>query len=567
MRTLGWRASPSAVIGLLLFGLCLGVYISGLPPSITWNNTATDSGDLATAVEVLGVPHPPGYPTYVLFGRLFNFLPVGDTAFRLNVMSAVAGAGAVAATFYAGRFLVRLAAPEGPAFATGGGEADLSSGGRPHDSPVEYLPAVVGALALAFAPIFWSQSIVTEVYSLNALFAAVIAAIALSWLWELRVGRSTSMVKPLLLSFIFGVGMGNHLTLAAIAMPLLLLGALRVPSRRFKTWGTMALGALVGLGVYAYLPIAAAGTPPVNWGGADSWSGFTWTVTGGFYRDFVFGLPLAEWDDRLLAWVDLMLDQFAPGLMAALAGAWLLWRRDRLLAGALWLTFLSVSAYATFYETGDSFVFLIPALLMIALWISLGVRSLVDELAVPLIAGSRFVRFVPWTIGVFAVVMALAVPGLSVLRNYPSSGGFELDLSRDTAARAYGEEVFQQVEPDAVVMTHPDASVFSLWYRKYVVEQDSEVLLVGRNFLQFDWYLDGLRSRHPGLIPSELPEDFAGVVRAVVDEHLGTRAVYLTIPDPILLQADYILEEQPLAAKCPDCGVFKVVGKRGESGG
>ncbi len=136
----------------------------------------------------------------------------------------------------------------------------------------------------------------------------------------------------------------------------------------------------MGLGVYAYLPIAAAGTPPVNWGGADSWSGFFWVVTGGFYRDFVFGLPFAEWDDRLVAWADVMLDHFAPGLVAALAGAWLLWRRDRLLAGALGLTFLSVSAYATFYETGDSLVFLIPALLMVALWISLGVRSIVMRL-------------------------------------------------------------------------------------------------------------------------------------------------------------------------------------------
>ena len=531
MRTLGGRVSPSTAIGLVLFGLSLGVYISGLPPSITWSNAAADSGDLASAVNSLGVPHPPGYPTYVFLGKLFTFLPFGDTAFRLNIMSAVTGAVAVAATFYAGLFLVRLAAPEGPAFAAGDGEADESSGDRPHGSPAEYLPAVVGALALAFSPIFWSQAIVTEVYSLNALFAAVIAAIALSWLWELRVGRPPSMGKPVLISFIFGVGMGNHLTLAAVAVPLLLLIALRVPSRRFKTWGSMALGALVGLGVYAYLPIAAAGTPPVNWGGADSWSGFFWVVTGGFYRDFVFGLPFAEWDDRLVAWADVMLDHFAPGLVAALAGAWLLWRRDRLLAGALGLTFLSVSAYATFYETGDSLVFLIPALLMVALWISLGVRSIVDEIAVPLITGSRFVRYAPWTLGVFALVMVLAVPGLSALRNYPVSGGFRLDLSGDRSATDYGEAAFRAVEPDAVIMALGDNDIFSLWYQSFVVEEDSEVVVVVQNFLQFDWYVEDLRSLHPGLLPEGLSEEFDEAVKAVVNEHLGRRPVYLTFDD------------------------------------
>ena len=569
MRTLGWRASPSAVIGLLLFGLCLGVYISGLPPSITWNNTASDSGDLATAVEVLGVPHPSGYPTYVLTGRLFAFLPVGDTAFRLNIMSAVAGSGAVVAIFFAGRYLVRLAAlglPR-PAAGTTGGPAQGRTDWR--DPPAEYLPALVGALAVAFAPIFWSQSIVTEVYALNALFAAGIAWLALSWLWDLRVGGAApSMVRPVLASFVFGVGLGNHLTLAALGLPLLALIAVRIPSRKLVGWSLMGLGLLLGLAIYIYLPVVAAGNPAVNWGSPNRWSGFSWVVTAGPYRQFVFALPVSQYDDRLTSWADLMLEQFnGVGVLLGLAGAWLLWRRDRLLGAGLGLSFLVIAAYASLYDTMDSFVLLIPSLLVGALWIAVASHYLLAGVLLPRLASSRYRNRAPLAAGALAVVLLLLILGFSVLRNYPSAGGFELDLSRDTAARAHGEEVFQRVEPDAVVMAQPDAPVFSLWYRKYVVEKDSEVLLVGRNFLQFDWYLDGLRSRHPGLIPSELPEDFAGVVRAVVDEHLGRRAVYLTIPDPILLQADYILEEQPLAARCPDCGLFKVVGKRGESGG
>ncbi|MEE9198573.1 MAG: DUF2723 domain-containing protein, partial [Dehalococcoidia bacterium] len=74
-----------ALVALALFGVAFGIYVSTLPTSITWSNSGSDSGELAAAVRTLGVPHPPGYPTYVLLGRLFAFLPFGEVAFRTNL--------------------------------------------------------------------------------------------------------------------------------------------------------------------------------------------------------------------------------------------------------------------------------------------------------------------------------------------------------------------------------------------------------------------------------------------------------------------------------------------------
>src|SRR4029453_14995991 len=55
-----------------------------------------DSGELAAAVHVVGIPHPPGYPLYVLLGKLFSVLaPVGKPAVRLNVFSAVCSGASV----------------------------------------------------------------------------------------------------------------------------------------------------------------------------------------------------------------------------------------------------------------------------------------------------------------------------------------------------------------------------------------------------------------------------------------------------------------------------------------
>ncbi len=81
--------------------LCLltfAVYWLSLAPTITWQHDGADSGDLATAVAVGGVPHPSGYPTYLAMAELFRSLPLGgDVAYRLNLMSAVCAAAACVA--------------------------------------------------------------------------------------------------------------------------------------------------------------------------------------------------------------------------------------------------------------------------------------------------------------------------------------------------------------------------------------------------------------------------------------------------------------------------------------
>ena len=75
------------------------VYLVTMPSSITWRHDGADGGELATAAYRLGIPHPPGYPTYVLVGRLFTLLPWGDVAHRLSLMSALFAAFACGLVF------------------------------------------------------------------------------------------------------------------------------------------------------------------------------------------------------------------------------------------------------------------------------------------------------------------------------------------------------------------------------------------------------------------------------------------------------------------------------------
>ncbi|HET90391.1 MAG TPA: DUF2723 domain-containing protein, partial [Chloroflexi bacterium] len=156
MSVLNSRIRPLAdesewAIGLAVILLLL-VYLATMAPTITWAHHGADSGDLATAVALGRIPHPPGCPTYLLLGELFIHWPGGEPAWRLNLMSAVMAAGGAA-----------LAAA---ALCALPGEA------------VGPLPALVAALGLGLAPLFWSQALIAEVYAPAAFFVGLVLYLA-----------------------------------------------------------------------------------------------------------------------------------------------------------------------------------------------------------------------------------------------------------------------------------------------------------------------------------------------------------------------------------------------------
>jgi 4-amino-4-deoxy-L-arabinose transferase-like glycosyltransferase len=158
------------------------LYLSTTAKDLTFAHQGTDGGDLAAAAWNLGVPHPPGYPTYTLLGWLFTRLPVGTIAFRTNIMSAVFGAGAI--------FFVFLAAWEL----------------QPQGDRSLVLPVATSGI-LAFSTLYWSQSVITEVYSLLGFFAACLLWLLVHW----RGGAAGWHLY--LAGFLLGLGLGNHLSL------------------------------------------------------------------------------------------------------------------------------------------------------------------------------------------------------------------------------------------------------------------------------------------------------------------------------------------------------------------
>lgn len=506
--------SPPWWPALVAGALALTIYVLTLAPGLTLDNYGTDGGDLIAAAYHLGVPHPTGYPTYTLLAWLFTRLPMGVVAYRVNLLSAVCAAGAVVLFFrLVQRLLPDLAGAEDPA------------------SPLVLLLPAASALTLAFSSLLWSQAVITEVYALLAFLAALLLWLLLRW----RAGAADRCLY--LAALVLGLGLGNHVTLIFAAPAALVL---LWPQRRRWLRPRLLLVALalflLGLSVYAYLPLAARHRPPVNWGNPQTWRGFLWLVTARQYQQFAFGLDLAAIPGRLADWAALLGRQFGWwGLALALVGARSWWRRDRTLAlaGLAWI--LPLAGYAFFYDTGDAHIYLLPALLFLALCWGQGAADLL-RLAQDWAPRWRRDRVRALTLAAVALL-----PLLSLGLHWGA-----VDPDDDWQVHAYIHQALEPVAPGALVLVRGDRPTFALWYGVYVEGQRPDVAVVSGPLLAFIWYREHVRYLYPHLV---IPEPGGGEVtiddlaRDLVAANLPRRPVYVTDPsDDLKTWYDFVEE-------------------------
>ncbi|MBF8267464.1 MAG: hypothetical protein HW388_972 [Dehalococcoidia bacterium] len=489
----------------------MALYLFTLAPSITQRHFGVDGAELATAAYTLGVAHPPGYPTYLILAKVFSLLlPWGDIAHRTGVLSALSSAGATVLVYYISYLLI---------------EGTARNASPP--SRMALAAASMAAVSFAVSPLLWSQSVMTEVYSLNALFTGGVTLLAILWGKGARGGSWLLLAS----AFLLGLGLGNHLTLAFLILPLayyLLLHRERLTPRLVAGF----LGLLIlGLSVYIYLPLRASHNPPINWGDASTLEGFVWTVSAMPYRDLAFGLPrhaLANLPERWVEWADLLVRQFnAVGLFLGILGAWRLRVSSSPLLVFTGLLFLSSLAYSLTYYTADAQVYLLPAFLVFSLWIGVGLHWLLYVAAMSREMG-RGLPFLPPL--ALAAAAFLVVPALQLTLNFQG-----ISLRDDRESLAYAQGIFQRVEPDAVIIADTEQELFPLWYYSYVIENGRGPVVLSSRLSQFDWYLRGQHERNPEMVPAEVTGDYWRRLARVVEHNLGKRPVYITAGASFLL--------------------------------
>ncbi|HEX5633780.1 MAG TPA: DUF2723 domain-containing protein, partial [Gemmatimonadales bacterium] len=162
-----------------------------LAPTVTF----WDAGELIASTRILGIPHPPGTPLLVLLGHVWGTLvPIGEWAFRTNLMTATFAS--VAAGFF---FL-----------------AVHESLGTATPATLRLLTAGAAAVVGAFTFTNWQNSTETEAYAV-----AVFTIAAMTWAafrWRAVRGTTLAQKRLLLILLLAGLSIGNHL-LALLAGP------------------------------------------------------------------------------------------------------------------------------------------------------------------------------------------------------------------------------------------------------------------------------------------------------------------------------------------------------------
>lgn len=190
-----------------------------------------------------GVAHPPGYPLHTLLGKLFTWIPLGSIAYRVHLLSAVFGTLTCLTTYW---ITIKLTPKR--------------------------VYGYIAAIALATSAVFWSQSIIAEVYTLNTFFFGILVALLI------HVNETKSKQVLYVTAVVFGLSLTNHWPLIILSLPALL--CLAIPIRKIIIRQIIPILGLIVVGVvplYILLVIRSNMDPVISFYGP---------ITS--FRDFVF---------------------------------------------------------------------------------------------------------------------------------------------------------------------------------------------------------------------------------------------------------------------------------------
>ncbi len=436
---------------------------------LTWVNYANDSGDFLAAILTSGVPHPTGYPTYLLLGSLFQWLPFGDPYFRAILVSLVPAAlSAGLLSFLIERFIFQK------------------------HSLITGFISIVSGLVWGLAPFLWSQALIVEVQGLQAFF------IVLALWYCLTLFESTNPEEQsknlLLLAFCFGLGIGNHITILFF-LPLILAGnwiAIRNGLSRKNVFGQLLAIALASL-VYLILPIRAIKFPAINWGNAATWSGFWWLISGQAYQHLLLDLNVAQFFNRISALAAILRQQFGiVGIVLAVIGAVQYHYRSKFTRYLLLYLFVIYSIFAILYGTDDSIVYLLPTFLIFVVWMASAWPGLLNW------------KFSGRKYGYILAILAFSTFIFSI----PASWR-EINAHSKGEAADYVELTLAALPQDAIVLTTADPDSFPLWYYHFGLRQRSDIAVIVLPLTQFKWYQQSLIHSYPEVYFPEPIESFS----------------------------------------------------------
>ncbi len=488
----------------IVFFAFFGLYLFTLHPSLA---PYRDAGEMATSAWTLGVSHPTSYPLYILLGRLIDSFPLGNPAYRLNLLSAISASGAVALLF---SFL----------FDSFGIEAALG-----------------GCALLGFNAAFWSIAVVSEMYSLWVLGAVFLLSVA----WKLSEKYDDNLW--FFFCFSFGVIVSNRLDFVLWSPGLIWLALSDVDEKSISFWAGWAFVAcpalmfffglhwpiaalaafsavyarktpnlkswvfksavfsLLGISIYFYLPIRSSAGPWLDWNHPANWANFVQSILRTKYGGTL----------------DLISENYAKGSL--FFGNMVLYakhlRHNFSLVGilaALWgMTGLArskprrfIGVFTLYFFSGPFFLLLanMPpnphAMAIVNPHYLLSDAVLIFGAALGLAEWAKRSKILAQAVVVFLILFPFITGRLS--EENRREHFFDYDYARN---------IFLSAPPGATVIAKKDVQLFSLWYYQTAAGWRPDLNIVAQGLIGSPWYENSFAKRAPNLFLTPLPNDAA----------------------------------------------------------
>ncbi len=538
---------PYAVAGVV-FASILGLYTATIAPTTQF----WDTSEYIAAAKVLGIPHPPGNPLFVLLAHVWGMMPlVEHYALRINLFAAVTSALASGLLFLLAERFLRPLVPDSKA--------------------MRYAVACAGVLVGATAFTVWNQSVVNEkVYTLSLLSIALTLWFAVCWADSEPGGKRDRLL--LLIVYLLALGSTNH-TMGLLSAPaIMVLGYFTLTEEQasWGEWAKLALfavlsvffvmlptvlekgsesgvyyalaaaalavpigfaikaghgsfaalavaGALVGLSLnVVFLPIRAGLYPPINEGEPANWEMLLQVLTRYQYQKPPLTERQADLASQYANYVQYFSWQFGHdwGLRlrnisaAAFAAIGLLgaiwhWLKDKRHAAFSIAAMLTVTVLLVFYLNFKYGFSIRP---------DENVDREVRERDYFFIASFQF--WGVWvSLGIAAIAARianafgtrseggrrwLAATPLLALGVLPLGGNW-LSASRadETLARDIAWDMLQSVEPYGILITAGDNDTFPLWYMQDVEGVRQDVTVANLSLMNTRWHNRQLKRRTP----------------------------------------------------------------------
>ncbi len=486
--------SRTDILTALFIGIAaLALYVRTLAPSLLWG----DSAEFQTLSYTLGMTHPSGYMTQIMFGKLFTYIPVGNIAYRVNLMSAFFGALAVAEMY----LIVRLLG--------GWRVAALSS-----------------SLLLTLAEGFWWRALLAESYAPAAGMLATVWLLVLLWR---NTGRSVFLF---LAGVAGGLSLGIHSTVVMTALSVLVL--MFLATRKREDWLSAAGGALLGAALtFVFFLYLDQNDPPssiYNTVYRTNLSAFGLSThefdtplerflaifPANHFWSYYFSASSEEIGRRLLEYLSYF--PLWAMILAPIGAVTLL--KERLAEGLYPLiAFLLVWGFAVTVSFSVYREFYVPVAVIAAVWMGLGASAVLAFIA-RLSAQNQTILKIVQSLFVILLI-ALPIWHARADLNFAIKSGYTLFVRRDHIYPIFAPDkaihdarkIISRLEENAIVFA-PWDKLYSYVYTAHIEEGETSIAF------------------HE--IWSTEEEKLADSAIAYIDQNLDTRPIYFTMNIPEL---------------------------------